>query len=92
MSITEIHLNELEELLFGEPTPGGISRKKISPSENFTRIIQGPGRKMITANSDKATIAFGNGIDEKELEYLHQLIKKRITETGQGDNTSPIPG
>ena len=79
-SITEIPLNELEELLIGEPTPGIRRGKNISPGEKFTSVMRGPGKKVITANSDKANVNFGYGIDEKELEYLHQLIKNKITE------------
>ena len=80
-NITMIPFDELEELLMGDPLSLGGDAGKISPGRKLlAQIIQGPDQKAITANSDKATVTFGHGVDEKELDYLHKLIRKRIIE------------
>ena len=76
-----IPLSELEDLLMGDPAPFGGERKKMPSGKRFlANMIEGPGKKAITANSDKRSVTFGHGVDEKELDYLYQLLRKRISE------------
>lgn len=77
---TKIPATELEELVIGDPISLDQGAKRISPSRNFLiHIFNGPSKKAITATSNKTSVTFGHGIEERELDYLYKLIKNKIT-------------
>lgn len=76
---TVIPNNELQDLVMGDPVShGGQGRELSAGRKILADLIEGPGKKAITASSDKATVTFGHGVEERELDYLYQLIRKRI--------------
>jgi hypothetical protein len=64
---------------YGMSGPGHV---RVGPT--LTKIVEILGRfapgPVITARSDKETIEFGRGLSQEELDYIHAVINKVITE------------
>ena len=67
---SKIAVNDLEEMLVGEP-PDSAFQVGV-----FNQVISG-GLKAI---SDSQQIQFGTHLPQSEIEYLHNLIIRRLTQ------------
>lgn len=83
----KIPLSQMEDFLFSHTGTqkadnsfrNSLKRKKQAGNFQFITDLFIPfPSKGITARSDKTSIHFGKGVDEEEMRYIYELMKKRI--------------